>query len=104
MTEDHAAGYSGTVMVDYTVLYHLTPTGWVAGSTWFYDKLQSDVPAPPGRIETWRVHETQASEWSPSHYEWWCVWESPDHTPEDRERLRGRFPPPPSYPKMCGSS
>ena len=81
-------------MVDYTALYHLTPSGWVAGSTWFYDKLQSDAPAPPDRIETWKIHEAQASESSRSRDEWWRVWESPDHTREDRERLRGRFPSP----------
>ena len=84
-------------MVNYTVEYHLTRTGWVAGSTWFYGNLQSDVPAPPDRIETWRMRETQASEGSRLQCEWWHIWESPAHRPEDRQRLRDSLPPPPSW-------
>lgn len=77
----------------YTHDHHLTPRGWIAG-TFHYTGKEEETPPPADRVETWREHVTQPSEWSREDATWECVWESPDRSREEREELRKKFPPP----------
>jgi hypothetical protein len=36
----------------YTTEYHLTPRGWIKGSTWYYQAPVEEIAPPLDRIET----------------------------------------------------
>ena len=74
-------------------LYHLTPRGWIAGST---DSMwgNSTIEPPTDRVETWEHDIYQSSGYSPEERSWDMVWSSPDVSTEDRNALHEKFPHP----------
>jgi hypothetical protein len=48
---------------NFEVEYHLTPKGWIEGSRWYLGAKHRDVPPPKNRVETWRRHSEQSSQW-----------------------------------------
>ncbi len=76
-------------------LYHLTPSGWVEGEERYYGTVQGTPKSiPEDRAETWKRHETQASEWSRTYVDWTCVWASARISRVDRDALREKHPIP----------
>lgn len=73
--------------------YHLTPNGWVAGTSYFLNaKLEDKTVFPPSdRVETWARDMTQLDPRSPEQVSWWCMWISADHSEEHREALRKKY-------------
>ncbi len=72
-------------------LYHLTPLGWIAGST---DSMwgNSTIEPPPDRVKTWEYEIYQSSGYSPGERSWDMVWSSPNVSAEDRNALHEKFP------------
>lgn len=78
---------------NYRSEYHLTSTGWVGGSDWFYNQLQGqDVPRPPDTVETWERHETQSSAYSRPDVSWSCIWRKPGIDAAELKKLHTQFP------------
>jgi len=71
--------------------YHLTPRGWIQGA-WAVGREPTDTSPPPeDRIETWLQVETTHDTYigKPSR-EWKLLWESDQHSEEEREHLRDK--------------
>jgi hypothetical protein len=74
-------------------LWHLTPRGWVEGSTdSMWTTHNRTIEPPPDRVETWNEKLFQASPYSPEQNSWGRVWSSPDVSEEDRKALHVKFP------------
>jgi hypothetical protein len=74
--------------------YHLTPTGWVKGSEWEFNKQVSDVPTPGDRVLTLKLSVRQSSEWSKEDAQWEEICRSVSIIGEELEALKKRFPLP----------
>lgn len=68
--------------------WHLTPNGWVAGSSYVYNVAQNHVAPPPDRVETWDRNMVQSSAFSSEDVSWNLKWKSPKHSQEERDRIR----------------
>lgn len=76
-------------------IYHLTPAGWVQADERYFGKDQGvHEPIPENRVETWKRHETQASEWSRTYVDWTCVWVTESISRTQRDALRNKHPIP----------
>ena len=75
--------------------WHLTPDGWVAGTSRFFGKPDKDGEiVPPGnRVETWLSRTYQRSEWSSEERTWRLIWFDPAVSEGERDALRGKHPP-----------
>lgn len=58
--------------------YHLTPSGWVEGSTRVDFAGVKQKPAPPDRVRTCRWRELLSSGYGPMHKSLIDEWESED--------------------------
>ena len=57
--------------------WHLTPRGWVRGDWSANEPLQSKVPPPADRVETWVTTETTYDmQFAKAHREWSLTWAS----------------------------
>jgi hypothetical protein len=74
--------------------WHLTPQGWIRGSSTYFGRVDSEVPRPADAIETWEQHCDQASGWSREYKTNKQVWHNPDTSEADRDVLRAKFPKP----------
>ena len=71
------------------VEWHLTPRGWVRGDWSANEPLQSDVPPPADRVETWVTTETTYDmQFAKAQREWSLAWASPQHSDTERGALR----------------
>jgi hypothetical protein len=61
---------------DYEVEYHLTPSGWKRGTSYYYGHAQGTVEPPPDRVHAVIRHEKQASGWSREEVSWGAKWTS----------------------------
>lgn len=77
----------------YEVEYHLTPAGWVAGTTSDMGR-EEKVDPPSDRVETWLYRMKQSSGWSPEDRDWRLIWTHPTMSSDARIALRRSFPPP----------
>ena len=75
--------------------WHLTPQGWVAGTSRFYGKPDKDgeIEPPQDRVETWVSKTYQRSAWSSEERTWRRIWFDANLPEEDRNALRAKFPP-----------
>jgi hypothetical protein len=74
----------------YEAEYHLTPTGWMVGTT-----SEGSTMAPPSdRVETWLYRMEQRSGWSPEDRDWRLIWMHPTMPISDRVALRSSFQSP----------
>ena len=73
---------------------HLTPHGWITGSSWLFNKLQDGklVARPDDAIETWQRHETQSSAFSAPDISWRCTWQDSSISSLERNKLHSKFP------------
>jgi hypothetical protein len=80
---------------DLETFYHLTPHGWIEGEERYFGNLERvPKPIPEDRVETWKRHETQASEWSRVDIDFICVWASEKVSRTERDALRVKYPMP----------
>ena len=81
--------------VDHTIdEYHLTPNGWITGTHYFFGDTDKQIPPPPDRVETWKQELKQQSGWSKEYITWECIWVSPNHSEEERNKLKRYYPRP----------
>jgi hypothetical protein len=81
------------------VEWHLTPRGWVRGDWSANEPLESDVPPPADRVETWVTTETTYDmQFAKAQTEWSLTWVSSQHREVERSALRAsvRVPAPES--------
>lgn len=76
-------------------LHHLTPRGWIEGSTdSMWTAHNRTVEPPSDRVETWKYKVYQSSAYSPEQRTWSRVWVSPNVTEEETKALHSRYPDP----------
>jgi hypothetical protein len=69
--------------------WHLTPRGWVRGDWSANDPLESSVPPPADRVETWMTTETTYDmQFEKAKREWSLTWASSQHSEGERKALR----------------
>jgi len=74
---------------------HLTPSGWVAGTSRFFGTVQGDeVERPSDAVATFIDQIYQRSEWSAEERRHWLEWKAPDVSAEVYEALLDKFPAP----------
>jgi hypothetical protein len=72
---------------------HLTPNGWVSGSSWSYDQLQGkEKERPNDAVETWLRHETQSSAYSAPDIDWSITWRNPEISDTEIAKLHSKHP------------
>ena len=77
---------------DLKVHFHLTPRGWLAGTRWYFGKIQNkELPAPADALATFELHITQQSEWSKENRSWVESWRSESASPEQVEEAKKKF-------------
>ena len=69
--------------------WHLTPRGWVRGDWSANEPLESNVPPPADRIETWVTTETTYDmQFAKAQREWTRTWASSQHSEVERTAMR----------------
>lgn len=69
--------------------WHLTPRGWVRGDWSANEPLESNVPPPADRVETWVTTEiTYDMQFAKAERKWSLAWASPQHSEVERTALR----------------
>jgi hypothetical protein len=74
--------------------YHLTPKGWIEGSTLVDFGNRTNVDPPFDRVQTYRWEEEQTSGYSKMHKGGEITWESDDKNAI--QELRSQFGEPPN--------
>jgi len=78
---------------DYKVEYHLTPNGWVRGTSWFFGKLQDEIKQRPNdTVRTCLYHETQSSMYGKPTIIWKEIWSNPDVDENTINALIEKYP------------
>ena len=84
-------------MADDDVLteFHLTPAGWVEGTTRYFKAIAGkEVERPETAVETWKHHIYQRSMWSEEQRSEKLTWHATDVSEAERQALHVRFPRP----------
>ena len=71
--------------------WHLTPNGWVPGSVKTDFKF-TEVPAPEGRVATYRYREYIASVYSKVEFTWERIWVDEDAPIQALLDQHGKYP------------
>jgi hypothetical protein len=71
--------------------YHLTPQGWLKGSSWVWGAKIEDVPVPSVRVESWIEEIDGPSDRALPTVSWRRFWESDSITQQAKLELRQRF-------------
>lgn len=74
--------------------YHLTPNGWVTGTSYFFGKTKKEMPRPSDAILTMVDHTYQSSRWSAEENSWTERWRAAGVTDEQIAELQRKFPKP----------
>ena len=82
----------------YSIEYHLTPRGWIEGTTTYFGTVDREVALPADRVETWLKDVEQSSGWSPEDVSWSRTWRDPTKTDDEIKALRAKFPAPHKFP------
>ena len=64
--------------------YHLTPRGWITGSSKYVGKVDSEVLRLDDAVETWNQHCDQASGWSREYKTVELIWHDPAKSEAER--------------------
>jgi hypothetical protein len=79
---------------DFAREFHLTPSGWISGTTRFYGHIQTKVAPPKDRIQTWNRHARQSSPFSQDEVEWSMLWSDEKTSSASLARLLKKYPRP----------
>ncbi len=71
--------------------YHLTPSGWMLGTFYFYGHTEKLIPPPSDRLLTIVKEVEQSSGYSPEDISWRQEWRSPDATDAQIAQLQKKF-------------
>ena len=72
--------------------YHLTPAGWVQGTSRYFGNVSgNEVDRPKGAVETWETHLYQRSMWSREKTTVSMLWHDASVPEAKREALRAKF-------------
>lgn len=74
--------------------YHLTPNGWVNGTTYFFGNTDKELPPPPDRVLTMVEKTYQSSRWSKEEISSRETWRAADVSAEQIAELMKKFPAP----------
>jgi hypothetical protein len=75
--------------------FHLTPNGWLRGTTRYFDKVQNViVERPSNAVETSELHIFQRSSWSPEQRTWKVLWRLDGISDQELKALYRKFPQP----------
>lgn len=74
--------------------YHLTPHGWVEGTSYCYGVTEKVIHRPEDCVETWVREMRQSSGFAKEHVVWQRVWVSPNVSESERVALGKKFPRP----------
>jgi hypothetical protein len=75
--------------------FHLTPEGWVPGTSWNSEAVQGEpVERPADAIETWLEEMVQSYLFCSDIYSWTLIWFNPSMTDSERRKMRKQFPKP----------
>lgn len=73
--------------------YHLTPRGWVVGTSTFFDKVEEPVtPRPDDAVETWLETGYQRSAFSREENTFSRTWVNPAASEDVIRALHERYP------------
>jgi hypothetical protein len=77
----------------WSIEYHLTPDGWVSGTSKTFSKVDGkEIPRPANAVETWEEDCYQRSMWSGDEYSYKMLWSDHSVPEETRRELRNKFP------------
>jgi hypothetical protein len=82
----------------YSIEYHLTPRGWIAGTSTHFGIADNVVAPPSDRVETWLKYAEQRPGWPSEDVSWSRVWRDPTKSDQDKKALRARFAAPRNFP------
>ena len=75
--------------------YHLTPVGWLTGTSKCYGNIDTagEIPRPENAVETWKKYIYQRSQWSREEVMLTMIWHDPSVPDLERDALRVKFGP-----------
>jgi hypothetical protein len=77
---------------DWTREYHLTPRGWINGTSTHRDSVRgAEVARPDDAVETWEEHGDQHSGWSREMRASRLIWFDAQRSEDARDAMRGRL-------------
>lgn len=79
---------------DFAEEFHLTPSGWMRGTTRFYGKITKKVSPPKDRVQTWNRHAVQSSAFSSEEVDWKILWSDESVSEASVARLLKKYPRP----------
>ncbi len=71
--------------------YHLTPDGWISGSSYFYGKSRQEAAPPPTRVLTLLREVRQSSGYSREEVSYSEVWRTQCDSAREIAELSARF-------------
>jgi hypothetical protein len=74
--------------------YHLTPSGWIDGTSRIYGSPERVVERPKDCVETWVRIMEQGQAFSKENVVWKRIWIAPDYPQSKREALEKKYPRP----------
>jgi len=75
--------------------YHLTPNGWVPGTSRYYGKIQGEeIPRPDDAVGTWLYDEKQSHSFSRPDISFTMIWQNDRVSKDTIVELRRRFSDP----------
>ena len=81
--------------------FHLTPRGWVAGTRWYFNKVQGEERSmPEDAVATYEIHIAQQSAFSREERSWQRVWKGSGVSVGRIQALLERFPRPDEDSKL----
>jgi hypothetical protein len=72
--------------------YHLTPRGWVIGTSHFFGNTEKEIVPPADRVLTMVRRIYQRSGYSPEEKSWREKWRSRKVSDVDLAKLKSKFP------------
>ena len=71
---------------------HLTPKGWVRGTSYIYRDTDEIIVRPSDAVETWVRHMRQSYSMAPEHVSWERTWVSSKYTEAERLTIEKKYP------------
>jgi len=90
-----ASSFQGVVSDKPSQEFHLTPMGWVSGTSREFGTVRGDpVERPPDTIETWLEELVIPYLYCADVYSWTMIWQDASLSEPERKKVRNQFPKP----------